>query len=72
MVNVSDLPMQVFKSEPITFQLRIMIEKHVFLLVKCAPVHLIRWDLLEAYSEMLLELKNLDADQNLATENWWL
>ena len=44
-VGITNLPMQVFKSEPIIFQ-----EGNMFLLVNCAPIHLIGWDLLEAYN----------------------
>ena len=49
----------------------------MFLLGKCAPIHLTGQDFLEAYnvhlafsqkSKMLLELENLDADQHLITE----
>ena len=69
--------MQVFKSEPIIFQLRTITGKNIFLLVKCAPIHLIGRDLLEAYNahiafsqkgKMLLDSENRDADQNVIAE----
>ena len=41
MIGVSNLPIHVFKPAPITFQLGTIIGRHVFLLVKCAPIHLI-------------------------------
>lgn len=41
MVGISNLTMQILKSDPITFQLATITGKHVFLLVKCALVHLI-------------------------------
>ena len=50
LVGVSNFPMQVFKSEPVIFQLTTITGKNVFLLVKCAPIHLIGRDLLEAYN----------------------
>ena len=76
-VGFSNFPMQVFKSKPIIFQLGIITGKHMFLMVKCAPTHLIGRDLLEAYNahiafsqkgEMVLHLENQDADQNVVTE----
>lgn len=69
--------MQVFKSEPVIFQLRTITGKNVFLLVKCAPIHLSGRDLLEAYNthiafsqkgKMLLDSENRDADQNVIAE----
>ena len=60
--------MQILKSESISIQLGIITVKFVFLLVKCAPIHLIGRELLEdnnihtAFSqkgERLLDLENL-------------
>lgn len=48
MVKISDLPIQVFKLDPISFQLGTITGKHVFLLVKCVLIHLIGGDLVEA------------------------
>ena len=76
-VGVSNFPVQVFQSEPIIFQLGTITGKHVFPLVKHAPIHLIGRDLLEAYDaqiafsqkcEMLPNLENRDADRNVVTE----
>ena len=67
-IGVSDVPIQILKSESISIQLGIIRVKLVFLLVKCAPTHLIGRELLEvnnihtAFSqkgEMLLDLENL-------------
>ena len=67
-VGVSDVPMQILKSESISIQLGIITVKFVFLLVKCAPIHLIGRELLEANNihtafsqkgERLLDLENL-------------
>lgn len=67
-VGVSNLPLQILKSESLTFQLGTITGKLVFLLVKCAPIHLIGRDLSEASNahiafsqkgEMLLGLEIL-------------
>lgn len=64
--------MLVFKLEPVTFQLGTITGKHVFLLVKYAPIHMIGWVLLEVYNahiafspkgEMTLDLEEVDTDQ---------
>lgn len=49
MVGVSNLPMSVFKLELITFQLGNITGKHVFLIIKSTPVHLLGQDFLEMH-----------------------
>lgn len=67
-IGVSDVAIQILKSELISIHLGIIRVKLVFLLVKCAPIHLIGRELLEVNSihtafsqkgEMLLDLEKL-------------
>ena len=44
--------MQVIKSELINFQLGTITERHVFLLVKCVPIHFLGKEVLEAYNKV--------------------
>ena len=76
-VGVSDVPMQILKSDLISIQLGIITVKFVFLLVKCAPIHLIGRELLEAnnihtaFSQKkgnASRFRKFNVEQNLVTE----